>query len=801
VAPADVIVCKVLQVYTDSESNYRVELSAKNYCPPQYIADRKQAVEGSIQALNVRLEALASGQDQEKRELRVQRQQTLQATASLDPIMLGREYRIAAVNFRGLSWTRQLGALRSLCHIQYPLWSEFFWQDESSSLKFHFHRKMRVVLLGTPTESRDAALDVMQEPYDKTEWARMLVKTHDWCGKLNEWQLCAVDRALQCRVSIIQGPPGTGKTLTAVALIAAWRMQNPDKPVLAATESNVAADNLHSMCCSKGIRSERLVSEDPGTSKRKELQAADVVVCTLTGTARPLLAKKKFGLLIIDECAQATEANSIVAIGRGCKQLCLLGDKNQLGPFVQSWFSKTRLGAHIGLQQRLLEVSKVVSVVLQEQKRMHPSIVEFPNRRFYGNEIVTVARKFDCPDITGFVFPNPDCRVCLVDTGDQDVKEDGKYSNSVHALHAVKILRQLVDAGNEPQDIAIIAPWLEQVRKLRKEAKQELQDLASDVKIGTVDAYQGQESKIVIFTITRFNETGEMGFLGEPQRINVALTRAQHGLIVIGSLGFLKVGSSANWADWATWIQDCGSVVSANSIYRQRPPPRLEWSQVDTVAKRLDDFLKSPQESRTFSVVSPGEKQELIRRARERQLYTRPQKDRGDVLYVSKRKGAPERRGVMDSSQGSIVVAELDKASRLMLVDLFKQHVGIPKGFDLHAKWMPICAGTMPKPEPFTSVPGESAKSRALVRKSSALFGKETELTVWSWTQTSTLLVAGVSDSGCPSMSVNPHIIVASAPGEPVDAAAVDNAVCTWKDLPESATVTAWIKSISMHAD
>eukprot|EP00971_Amphidinium_carterae_P117916 2336117-Amphidinium_carterae.1 len=93
-----------------------------------------------------------------------------------------------------------------------------------------------------------------------------------------------------------------------------------------------------------------------------------------------------------------------------------------------------------------------------------------------------------------------------------------------------------------------------------------------------------------------------MGFLGEPQRINVALTRAQHGLIVIGSLGFLKVGSSANWADWATWIQDCGSVVSANSIYRQRPPPRLEWSQVDTVAKRLDDFLKSPQESRTFSV-------------------------------------------------------------------------------------------------------------------------------------------------------------------------------------------------------
>ena len=181
---------------------------------------------------------------------------------------------------------------------------------------------------------------------------------------LNASQRHAIGAAMHRRLTLIQGPPGTGKTRVSCALIANWvRNGVTPTPILACADSNVAVDNLARGLDRLGINVVRLGRMDsvhreihhitldpmaPGQmrggdkSVKNQLARADVVCCTCTGSGSDTIAKIQFAAVVVDEAAQVTQLNTLVALTRGCKQLVLVGDHHQLPPTVLSEEARAR---------------------------------------------------------------------------------------------------------------------------------------------------------------------------------------------------------------------------------------------------------------------------------------------------------------------------------------------------------------------------------------------------------------------------------------------------------------------------
>jgi hypothetical protein len=266
------------------------------------------------------------------------------------------------------------------------------------------------------------------------------------------------------------------------------------------------------------------------------LDEARIVCATLTGLDSALLAQRRYAVVVIDEACQSTEPANWVPLLRANK-LVLAGDHCQLPPTIISPEAAER-GLAISLMERLIALyGPGAARLLTVQHRMHASIMGFSNAEFYGGELVaheSVAghRLCDLPGVTS--DPLTELPVQFIDTAgasfDEELEEDtGSRRNVQEAALAVKKVRALLALGVQPTQIGVITPYRAQVRLLRDR----LADVAS-LEIDSVDGFQGREKEAIIVSLVRSNNEGEIGFLADTRRTNVALTRARRKLLVIG---------------------------------------------------------------------------------------------------------------------------------------------------------------------------------------------------------------------------------------------------------------------------
>ena len=265
----------------------------------------------------------------------------------------------------------------------------------------------------------------------------------------------------------------------------------------------------------------------------KLLDGSPILCATLTGLNPDILGRRTFDLVVIDEAAQTVEPACWIAVGRA-KRVVLAGDHCQLPPTILS-VEASRRGFGVSLMERLVErYGPAVTRRLRVQYRMHDAIAGFSAAEFYESDLVADAsvaghRLCDLPGVAA--SPLTEAPVRFIDTAgaghDEEVVHDSRRNRGEAEL-VVKKVRELLDAGVSAEQIAVITPYAAQVRLLRESLA------VPGLEIDSVDGFQGREKEAVVVSLVRSNTEGEVGFLADVRRTNVALTRARRGLIVIG---------------------------------------------------------------------------------------------------------------------------------------------------------------------------------------------------------------------------------------------------------------------------
>jgi len=270
---------------------------------------------------------------------------------------------------------------------------------------------------------------------------------------------------------------------------------------------------------------------------RDILERAEVVLATNVGAGDPLLSGIEFDRIAIDEAAQAIEASSWIPILKG-RSVVLAGDHRQLPPTIRSR-EALEGGLGVTLFERLhASHGDAITKMLTVQYRMHERIMEWPSRELYAGRLEahpSVAGHL-LRDLPG-IAPGPDTESPLVfiDTAGCDLDEtietegDSKANEGEADIASVHVER-LIAAGLPAEAIAVITPYNAQVDRLRAR----LSAAHPLLEIGSVDGFQGREKEAVVISLVRSNPRGEVGFLAEDRRTNVAVTRARRHLAVIG---------------------------------------------------------------------------------------------------------------------------------------------------------------------------------------------------------------------------------------------------------------------------
>ncbi|KAK9716247.1 hypothetical protein RND81_06G221000 [Saponaria officinalis] len=408
--------------------------------------------------------------------------------------------------------------------------------------------------------------------------------------ELNASQVFAVKSVLQKPLSLIQGPPGTGKTVTSAAIVYHMAKQGQGQ-VLVCAPSNVAVDQLAEKISATGLKVVRLCAKSReavsspvehltlhyqvrhlDTSEKSELhklqqlkdeqgelssndekkykalkratereiaQSADVICCTCVGAGDPRLSNFRFRQVLIDESTQSTEPECLIPLVLGAKQAVLVGDHCQLGPVIMC-----KKAARAGLAQSLFErlvVLGVKPIRLQVQYRMHPALSEFPSNSFYEGTLqngVTINER----QSSGIDFPWPVPNRPMffyVQMGQEEISSSGtSYLNRTEAAHVEKIVTTFLRSGVVPSQIGVITPYEGQrayiVNYMARNGALR-QQLYKEIEVASVDSFQGREKDYIILSCVRSNEHQGIGFLNDPRRLNVALTRARYGIVVLGN--------------------------------------------------------------------------------------------------------------------------------------------------------------------------------------------------------------------------------------------------------------------------
>ena len=413
---------------------------------------------------------------------------------------------------------------------------------------------------------------------------------------LNPTQEHAVNKVLRAKdVAVVHGPPGTGKTTTLVEAIN--ETLHRESQVLVCAQSNMAVDWISEQLSDRGIsvlrignptrvndkmlsytyerrfeahpdypqlwsirkairelRSQRKRSDSyhqkmdrlQGRATELEIRIrtqlfdeARVIASTLTGAANRLLDGQKYATLFIDEAAQALEAACWIPI-RKATRVIFAGDHCQLPPTVKS-IAALKGGLGKTLMERIVENKPEVVTLLQVQYRMNERIMRFSSDYFYEGKLKCA------PEIRHRGILDYDHPLLWIDTAGMDFREEfvgesfGRINKDEAALTITTLENYLKKIGRERIleehiDVGVISPYRAQVQYLRRQvAKKEVfKPYRHLISINTVDGFQGQERDIILISLVRANADGQIGFLRDLRRMNVAITRARMKLIILG---------------------------------------------------------------------------------------------------------------------------------------------------------------------------------------------------------------------------------------------------------------------------
>jgi superfamily I DNA and/or RNA helicase len=276
---------------------------------------------------------------------------------------------------------------------------------------------------------------------------------------------------------------------------------------------------------------------------------ARVIACTLVGSANRLLEGQKFGTLFIDEAAQALEAACWIPIRR-VSRVVFAGDHCQLPPTVKS-FAALKAGLGKTLMERIVESHPETVTLLKMQYRMNEEIMRFSSDWFYGNQVESA------PEVKYRSILDLDIPMTWIDTSTFQLPSSGEEANlfkeefvgeSFGRINKAEAELTLLALENyfkkigkerileERLDVGVISPYRAQVQYLRRLFKKRefFKPYRSLISVNTVDGFQGQERDIILISLVRANDEGQIGFLRDLRRMNVAITRARMKLIILG---------------------------------------------------------------------------------------------------------------------------------------------------------------------------------------------------------------------------------------------------------------------------
>ncbi|MEO0584841.1 MAG: AAA domain-containing protein [Bacteroidota bacterium] len=293
-----------------------------------------------------------------------------------------------------------------------------------------------------------------------------------------------------------------------------------------------------------------------------------IIACTLTGASSKVLGRKSFHTVFIDEAGQALTPASCIPLLR-CNRVIMAGDHLQLPPTVKSMEAEKK-GLSTTLFEEVVEKHPETSVMLEQQYRMNEQIMRFSGLQFYENRLIADASVKDHQltenfppvafiDTAGCGFnekKNPE----TLSTGNPD---EAQLLLRHLALMFMKLESEAPDTLNASFSVGVIAPYKQQVQILKQQlgSSPMLSSFKQYITINTVDGFQGQERDVIYISLVRSNKRGEIGFLQDIRRMNVALTRARKRLVVIGDSATL--GSHHFYEDFFNYIDKIGAYHSA----------------------------------------------------------------------------------------------------------------------------------------------------------------------------------------------------------------------------------------------
>ena len=264
---------------------------------------------------------------------------------------------------------------------------------------------------------------------------------------------------------------------------------------------------------------------------REIIEESDVIVSTNSSAALDVIAKYKFDVAVIDEASQTTIPSVLIPIAKA-HRFILAGDHKQLPPTVISTYAYE---LEETLFESLIEKYPHKGQLLNVQYRMNDELMRFSNSQFYDNLLETDSSVFD---ITLNDFDIDDEKTMeFIDTSNMNdnreahLNDSKSFVNRTEARICLKLANDYLDKGVKKEDIGIISPYADQVKLISEHI---------DVEVKSVDGFQGREKEIIIISTVRSNDNGELGFLNDLRRLNVAITRAKRKLIIVGNQDTLK---------------------------------------------------------------------------------------------------------------------------------------------------------------------------------------------------------------------------------------------------------------------
>ena len=400
-------------------------------------------------------------------------------------------------------------------------------------------------------------------------------------GTFNEEQICSIKMILGCKGAppyVIHGPPGTGKTRTIVEVVLQLYKHNKDARILVCAPSNSAADYIFEKLLAQQaveFRENEIFRLNASTRPYEEVKPELIRFCFFdewifkcppvsalmhyriiisTYMSASLLyaegvAWGHFSHIFLDEAGQASEPETMIPVSHFCRRetvVVLAGDPMQLGPVIYSK-KADEYGLGRSYLERVFECEMYANgdenyvTTLIRNYRCHPEILYLPSKLFYEGELIASRDNATFMVVPGFL-PNKEFPILFFGIQGCDEREGNNPSwfNRIEVSKVVEVVKRLTAGGNiREEDIGIIAPYRQQVLKIKQTL--ENQEMP-DIKVGSVEQFQGQEKEVIIISTVRstikhneFDRVHCLGFLSNHRRFNVAITRAISLLVIIGN--------------------------------------------------------------------------------------------------------------------------------------------------------------------------------------------------------------------------------------------------------------------------